>query len=170
MATNSSILAWRIPRTGEPGGLQSTVFLRVGHDWDNLAHTAQYLSSDFKDTHILSNLFQFCHYIYIGKTRGPFPQPNRVLPILGAHVHGVSKSQKQLRSWTKPILSTYISSWAISNPERWGCESATLNLPENLENWTVATGLEKVSFHSNPKERQCQRMLKLLHNCTHLTC
>ena len=34
----------------------------------------------------------------------------------------------------------------------------------------VATGLEKVSFHSNPKERQCKRMLKLLHNCTHLTC
>ena len=28
----------------------------------------------------------------------------------------------------------------------------------------MATGLEKVSFHSNPKERQCQRMLKLLHN------
>ena len=33
----------------------------------------------------------------------------------------------------------------------------------------VARGQEKVSFHSNPKERQCQRMLKLLHNCTHLT-
>ena len=33
----------------------------------------------------------------------------------------------------------------------------------------VATGLEKVSFHSNPKERQCQRMLKLPHNCTNLT-
>ena len=28
----------------------------------------------------------------------------------------------------------------------------------------------KVSFHSNPKERQCQRMLKLPHNCIHLTC
>ena len=28
----------------------------------------------------------------------------------------------------------------------------------------------KRSVHSNPKERQCQRMLKLLHNCTHLTC
>ena len=38
----------------------------------------------------------------------------------------------------------------------------------NLENSAVATGLEKVSFHSKPKERQCQRMLKLLHNCTHL--
>ena len=39
-------------------------------------------------------------------------------------------------------------------------------MPENLENSAVATGLEKVSFHSNPKERQCQRMFKLLHNCT----
>ena len=34
----------------------------------------------------------------------------------------------------------------------------------------VATGLEKVNFHSNPKEEQCQRMFKLLHNCTHFTC
>ena len=33
----------------------------------------------------------------------------------------------------------------------------------------VATRLENVSFHSNPKERQCQRMLKLPHNCTHVT-
>ena len=35
-------------------------------------------------------------------------------------------------------------------------------MPANLENSAVATGLEKVSFHSYPKERQCQRMLKLL--------
>ena len=33
-------------------------------------------------------------------------------------------------------------------------------MQENLDNSTVATGLEKVSFHSNPKERQCQRMFK----------
>ena len=48
--------------------------------------------------------------------------------------------------------------------------NAALNMPANLENSAVATGLEKVSVHSNPKERQCQRMLKLLHNCTHLIC
>ena len=41
-------------------------------------------------------------------------------------------------------------------------------MPANLENSAVATGLEKVRFHSNPKERQRQRMLKLLHNYTHL--
>ena len=35
-------------------------------------------------------------------------------------------------------------------------------MPAKLENSPVATGLEKVSFHSNSKERQCQRML----NCT----
>ena len=48
-------------------------------------------------------------------------------------------------------------------------KSAALNLPANLENITVATGLEKISFHSNPKERQYQRMLKLSHNSIHLT-
>ena len=36
-------------------------------------------------------------------------------------------------------------------------------MPANLKNSAMATGLEKVSFHSNPEERQCQRMLKLLH-------
>ena len=49
-------------------------------------------------------------------------------------------------------------------------KSAALNMPANLENSAVATGLEKVSFHSNSKERKCKRMLKLPHNCTHLTC
>ena len=39
------------------------------------------------------------------------------------------------------------------------------NMPANLENSAVATGLEKVSFHSSPKERQCQTMIKLLHCC-----
>ena len=41
-------------------------------------------------------------------------------------------------------------------------------MPAHLENSAVTIGLEKVSFRSNPKERQCQKMLKLLHNCTHL--
>ena len=36
--------------------------------------------------------------------------------------------------------------WAVSNPKRWCCESAALNMPANLENSAVATGLEKVSF------------------------
>ena len=49
-------------------------------------------------------------------------------------------------------------------------KNAALNIPVNLQNSAVATGLKKVSFHSNPKEGQCQRMFKLLNDCTHLTC
>ena len=37
MATHSSVLAWRIPGTGEPGGLPSMGSQRVGHDWSDLA-------------------------------------------------------------------------------------------------------------------------------------
>ena len=40
-------------------------------------------------------------------------------------------------------------------------------MPANLENSAAATEVEKDSFQSNPKERQCQRILKLPHNCTH---
>ena len=45
-------------------------------------------------------------------------------------------------------------------------DDAALKMPANLENSAVATGLEKVSFHSKPKG-QLQRMFKLPHNCTH---
>ena len=37
MATHSSVLAWRIPGTGKPGGLLSMWSHRVGHDWSDLA-------------------------------------------------------------------------------------------------------------------------------------
>ena len=58
----------------------------------------------------------------------------------------------------------------------WPGEIHELYNPWVYKKWTklsdslcpVATGLEKVSFHANPKERQCQRMSRLLHNCTHL--
>ena len=50
------------------------------------------------------------------------------------------------------------------------CECATLKMPANLENSAVATGLQNVNYHSNPKESQCQRISKLLYSCAHFTC
>ena len=44
------------------------------------------------------------------------------------------------------------------------------SMTTNLENSAVATRLEKVSFHSNAKERQSQRMFTLPHNCGHFMC
>ena len=43
-------------------------------------------------------------------------------------------------------------------------------MPANLESSVLATGLEKVSFHFNPKEGQCQRMFQLPNNCILFTC
>ena len=43
MATRSSVLAWRIPGTGEPGGLPSMGLQRVGHDWSDLAAAALFV-------------------------------------------------------------------------------------------------------------------------------
>ena len=43
------------------------------------------------------------------------------------------------------------------------------NTSANLENSAVVIGLENVSFHFNPKEKQFQKMLKLMYNCTHFT-
>ena len=48
--------------------------------------------------------------------------------------------------------------------------SAILDMSANPGNSAVATGLEKVSFHSNPKEEQFQRMLKLAYKYAHFTC
>ena len=49
-------------------------------------------------------------------------------------------------------------------------DTVTLNMPANLEDSEVATGLEKVSFHSSPKEKQCQRMFTVLYSYTCFTC
>ena len=44
MATHSSVFAWRIPGTGEPGGLPSMGLHRVGHNWSDLAAAAVVVS------------------------------------------------------------------------------------------------------------------------------
>ena len=52
MATHSSVLAWRMPGTGEPGGLPSVESHRVGHNWSDLAAAAAYF--------LLSNVMLQC--------------------------------------------------------------------------------------------------------------
>ena len=46
MATHSSVLVWRIPGMGEPGGLLSMASHRVGHDWSDLAAAASLIAID----------------------------------------------------------------------------------------------------------------------------
>ena len=49
-------------------------------------------------------------------------------------------------------------------------KDGAVKVSADLENSAVATGLEKVSFHSKPKERQCQSIVKLSYDCAHFTC
>ena len=83
-----------------------------------------------------------------------------------SHIHtSLLEKNIPLTRWTfVGKVMSLLSSWAISNAERWCYESSALNMPGNMENSAVATGLEKVSVHSNPKERQCQRMIMLRDN------
>ena len=55
MATHSSVLAWRIPGTGKPGGLPSMGSHRVGHDWSNLAAAAAAAYTK-KCTHVYTHI------------------------------------------------------------------------------------------------------------------
>ena len=68
MATHSSVLAWRIPGTGEPGGLPSMGSHRVGHDWsDSAAAAAVYIYSCIKmvNLHPMKQLYQLGYSVYI---------------------------------------------------------------------------------------------------------
>ena len=65
MVTHSSVLAWRIPGMGEPGGLTSMGSHRVRHDWSNLAAAAAWY--DLTGIWIWVHFFQCCRWI----PRGP---------------------------------------------------------------------------------------------------
>ena len=73
MATHSSVLAWRIPGTGEPGGLPSMGSHRVGHDWSDLAAAAAWV--------YMCNIFVLCMFrtylFYLEKTREQLEGPRR---------------------------------------------------------------------------------------------
>ena len=61
MAAHSSVLAWRIPGTGEPGGLLSTGSHRVRHNWSNLAAAAEWekiLTNEATDKRLISKIYK----------------------------------------------------------------------------------------------------------------
>ena len=67
MATHSSALAWRIPGTGEPGGLPSMGSQRVGHNWSDLAAAA--VPTHFNRRFKWMNIFLCTHTSYRMETQ-----------------------------------------------------------------------------------------------------
>ena len=70
MAIHSSVLAWRIPGTGEPGGLPSMGSHRVGHDWSDLAAAAAFQLRWHRDQNAAESLVISLNY-WINQHWGP---------------------------------------------------------------------------------------------------
>ena len=65
MATHSSVLAWRIPGTGEPGGLPSMGSHRVGHDWSDLVAAAVLWTKKYRQCLVILLISYFSPFMFL---------------------------------------------------------------------------------------------------------
>ena len=118
MATHSSVLAWRIPGTGQLGGLMSMGSHRVGHDWSDLAAVwnqgAWFLQLHFsfsgrdcilKFSSLLSCVPTLCDPMDCS-TPG-FPVHHQLLELAQTHVHRVSDVIQPSYSLLSPSLPAF---------------------------------------------------------------
>ena len=155
MATHSSILAWKILWMEEPGRLQFTGLQRV---WTWLSDFTFFLSILRVLCHTFKNCFSFIKwgnisnmlkmvYIYYFCWLGYWMVGRDHPHISYNFLIYLARQQTSIKYVKMAFLLSFSMFWT---------QSAALNMPTYLENSAVATGLEKVSFHSNPEERQCQ--------------
>ena len=115
MATHSSVLAWRIPEMGEPGGLPSLGSHRVGHDWSHLAVAATASSTE----HLLC-VRNFSKHVNINSFNS-HDNPIIVLPLYKQGNWGTERSSNL------PKTTHIISKWKIwdLNPSILAVEART---------------------------------------------
>ena len=121
MATHSSVLAWRIPGMGEPGGLRSLGLHRVGHDWSDLAaaaaaETARICSLTSRSQASMLSLFKFVLLLLVHCPLAPCIQPSPVLGVKAARGPGICLQPRCPRSETNitPIpLLFFFETWYL---------------------------------------------------------
>ena len=129
MATHSSVLAWRIPGTGEPGGLPSMGSHRVGHNWSDLAAATAYHDRKINVLHILEV------YIYLKVKVTQLcltlcdPMDSTVHGILQVRIlewvaFPFSRGSSQPRDWTQVscIAGIFFTSWATREAQEYWSE------------------------------------------------
>ena len=120
MATHSSILAWRIPWTEEPGGLQSMGLKRVGHKWSDLAcvacvSSAKKMPTDSSRTLVekkklnllsvqFSSVAQSCPTLCdpMNHSTPGLPVHHHLPEFTGTHVHQVSDTTQPSHPLSSP--------------------------------------------------------------------
>ena len=91
MATYSSVLAWRIPGTGEPGGLLSMELHRVGHDWSDLAAAWNWYVLSWTERRYLVLFWRQCALEYCTWVLDPVIHSKPSSPLLiSLRCHGPS--------------------------------------------------------------------------------
>ena len=120
MATHSSVLAWKIPQMGEPGGLPSVGSHRVGHNWSDLAAAA---AEVFANSQILCHGFLFTNFCCCSVTQSRptlcdpmdcstpgFPVHHQLPKLIQTHVQWVSDAIQPSR----PLLSSSLPAFNFS--------------------------------------------------------
>ena len=102
MATHSNVLAWRIPATGEPGGLPSMGSHRVGYNWSDLAAAAVYFLLPFFFLTERIEWKQSMHILY--SVTNVFQLLNSFLCCLGHNVEEI------LLGLLKSVFSYHVTS------------------------------------------------------------
>jgi len=133
MATHSSVLAWRIPGTGEPGGLPSMGSHRVRHDWSDLAAAANIKKHSLK-----------CHTLHISLSlrfgSGDFSggiEDKILLPMQGTQVRIPSRGVPTCHGTTKPVHHNY---WAhMLQLQKPACPRARALQQEKPPQWEAHT-------------------------------
>ena len=82
MATHSSILAWRIPWTEEPGGLQSIGSQRVGHNYSDLTHMHAHIWKELQNHQWQQNAQE-----KFTKSQGPIQHRSHTVSMCRAFLH-----------------------------------------------------------------------------------
>ena len=138
MATHSSVLAWRIPWTEDPGGLHSIGSQRIRHNWSNLAH----FSIDAE-----KNFWQNLTYIYDRNTperwhRRNIPQPNKG-HLWKTWASLVAQVVKNILQFRRPRFNP----WVGKIPWRRGQQPTPLFLPEEFHGPEEPGGLQSLGSH-----------------------
>ena len=109
MTTHSSVLAWRIPGTGEPGGLPSTGSHRVGHDWSDLATSLACIFYSLPETsfHEAAELFTQVFLMRAPLSLSKTSKVKRNLQLDAAHE---AKGQSPLKQEEKINLNQNVNS------------------------------------------------------------
>ena len=175
-ASHSSVLVWRIPGTGEPGGLPSMGLYRVGHDWSDLTAAAE---REIKETipftiatkRILRNQFssvQFNCSVMSDSSRPHELQQAR--PPCPSTTPGVHSDSRPLGQWCYPAISSSFvpfscpqslpasESFPMNQLIAWGGQSTGVSvlasfLPKKSQDWSPSEWTGWISLQSKGLSR-----------------